>query len=101
MAAMAESEVPPAQEPAHDVLAAEEFGMPAPDPPHPVPEDPSGIPEPHDVLAADEYPLGGGDPAGSGSLVRHPDGGIRRGVLLAAIAVAALMALQRLRRGRA
>ncbi len=100
MGAMAESETPPTEEPAHDVLAAEEFGMPAPDPPHQVPEDPSGIPEPHDVLAAEEYPLGGGDPAGSGSLVRHPDGGIRRGVLLAAIALAALMALQRLKRGR-
>jgi len=74
--------------------------MPAPDPPHKVPEDPSGIVEPHDVLAADAYPLGGGEPAGSGSLVRHPDGKIRRGVLLAAIGLAALMALQRLKRGR-
>jgi hypothetical protein len=101
MGAMAKPDTPSTEEPAHDVLAAEEFAMPAPDPPHAVPEDPSGIPEPHDVLAAEEYPLGGGDPAGSRSLVRHPDGGIRRGVLLAAIALSALMALQRLKRGRA
>ncbi len=94
---MAESETTPIDEPAHDVLAAEEFAMPAPDPPHPVPEDPSGIPEPHDVLAAEEYPLGGGEPAGKGSLVRHPDGGIRRGILIGALALAALMALRRLK----
>ncbi|MGH2858760.1 MAG: hypothetical protein ACRDMJ_14900 [Solirubrobacteraceae bacterium] len=77
----------PEQE-AHDVLAAEEFGMPAPDPalhadpPHDVlaadefavgardpalnhgpvalPEDPTGIAEPHDVLAAEEFALPAG-----------------------------------------
>lgn len=53
----------------HDVLAAEEFGVPAPDPiladepPVPVPEDP-GDPEghepPHDVLAGEEFPIPGG-----------------------------------------
>ena len=47
---------------AHDVLAAEEFGMPARDPglyPGPVtlPDDPSGIAEPHDVLAAEEFAM--------------------------------------------
>jgi threonine dehydrogenase-like Zn-dependent dehydrogenase len=68
---------------AHDVLAAEEFGMPAPDPAlHPdeahdvlaaeefavpapslhagpvaLPEDPTGIAEPHDVLAAEEFAM--------------------------------------------
>jgi hypothetical protein len=101
MGAMAHSDTPPAEEPAHDVLAAEEFAMPAPDPPHSVPEDPSGIPEPHDVLAADEYPLGGSEPSGTGSLVRHAGGGIRRGILVGALAVAALLALKRLGRGRA
>jgi hypothetical protein len=44
----------------HDVLAAEEFVMPAPDPalkrPR-LPEDPAGIAEPHDVLAAEEFPM--------------------------------------------
>lgn len=94
---MAESETPSDEEPAHDILAAEEFAMPAPDPPHAVPPDPSGIAEPHDVLAAEEYPLGGGDPAGKGSLVRHPDGGIRRSILIGALALATLMAFKRLR----
>ncbi len=60
---------------AHDVLAAEEFGVPAPDPdlhhhgPVALPEDPTGIAEPHDVLAAEEFALpapryGGGEPFG-------------------------------------
>jgi hypothetical protein len=44
----------------HDVLAAEEFVMPAPDPtlkrPR-LPDDPTGIAEPHDVLAAEEFPM--------------------------------------------
>ena len=49
-------------EPAHDVLAAEEFGMPAPDPalhhgPVTLPSDPTGIAEPHDVLAAEEFAM--------------------------------------------
>lgn len=52
----------PALEPAHDVLAAEEFGMPARDPAlhHgqvALPGDPTGIAEPHDVLAAEEFAM--------------------------------------------
>jgi hypothetical protein len=47
-------------EPPRDVLAAEEFVMPAPDPalrrPR-LPDDPTGIAEPHDVLAAEEFPM--------------------------------------------
>jgi hypothetical protein len=67
----------PADEPAHDVLAAEEFAMPAPDPrlhhgPVTLPEDPTGIAEPHDVLAAEEFampaPPGGAD---GSSAARH------------------------------
>jgi hypothetical protein len=47
---------------ARDVLAAEEFGVPARDPslhhgPVRLPGDPSGIAEPHDVLAAEEFAL--------------------------------------------
>ena len=48
---------------AHDVLAAEEFGVPAGDPvlhhhgPVTLPGDPTGIAEPHDVLAAEEFAL--------------------------------------------
>ncbi|MFZ0089216.1 MAG: hypothetical protein WAL63_06910, partial [Solirubrobacteraceae bacterium] len=49
-------------EPVHDVLAAEEFGVPAEDPalhhgPVPLPGDPTGIAEPHDVLAAEEFAM--------------------------------------------
>ena len=45
----------------HDVLAAEEFAMPARSPGD-IPPDPTGIEEPHDVLAAEEFamPTGGG-----------------------------------------
>lgn len=50
----------PMSEPPHDVLAAEQFVMPAPDPalkrPR-LPEDPAGTAEPHDVLAAEEFPM--------------------------------------------
>lgn len=58
---MAEPEQPPT-EPAHDILAAEAFGVPAPDPelrrrPVVLPDDPTGIEEPHDVLAAEEFPM--------------------------------------------
>ena len=46
---------------AHDVLAADEFAMPA----HGdyglhLPRDPHGIEEPHDVLAADEFAMPSG-----------------------------------------
>ncbi|MEO6858991.1 MAG: hypothetical protein ABI323_10445 [Solirubrobacteraceae bacterium] len=50
-------------EPAHDVLAAEEFAVGALDPvlhhrgPVALPGDPTGIPEPHDVLAAEEFAM--------------------------------------------
>lgn len=47
---------------AHDVLAAEEFAVPTPDPalrhaPVRLPDDPTGIAEAHDVLAAEEFPM--------------------------------------------
>src|SRR5947207_15191068 len=53
----------PMPEPPHDILAAEAFVVPGPDPelhPHgPVrlPEDPTGIAEAHDVLAAEEFAM--------------------------------------------
>jgi hypothetical protein len=68
------------QEPPHDILAAEEFAMPAPDPdlhhrdPVVLPEDPTGIAEPHDVLAAEEFPIPAVSrrpPAGRGRLGRR------------------------------
>lgn len=56
------------EEPVHDVLAAEAFAMPAPDPslhhgPVVLPGDPTGIAEPHDVLAAEEFPMPAPRPA--------------------------------------
>ena len=53
----------------HDILAAEEFGIPTRD--NRIPGDPTGLREPHDVLAAEEFamPAGAephGDDGGSG-----------------------------------
>jgi hypothetical protein len=88
------------EEPAHDVLAAEEFVLPAPDPvlhrgPVVLPPDPAGTEEPHDVLAAEEFAL----PAGP---TRHGLGTppARRGdasarVLAAGLALVALALLRR------
>ena len=68
----------PGQEPAHDVLAAEEFAVPAPDPrlnhgPVELPDDPTGIAEPHDVLAAEEFamPAPYGQPSAAELLARE------------------------------
>ena len=89
------------QEPAHDVLAAEAFAVPTPDPdlrrrPVELPEDPSGIAEPHDILAAEEFAMPAGRPG-----VGRPSSGPqpRHGVALAA-ALGGLLALLRLRRRR-
>lgn len=63
MADDAPPQTPASAEPPHDVLAAEEFALPAPDPDlqHEdsveLPDDPTGIVEPHDVLAAEEFPI--------------------------------------------
>jgi hypothetical protein len=54
---MSHSHVPD-DDPAHDVLAAEEFEIPAPDP---VLRERSS--DAHDVLAAEEFAVGGADPA--------------------------------------
>jgi hypothetical protein len=76
---------------AHDVLAAEEFALPAPDPSisHPpvvLPDDPSGIAEPHDVLAAEEFALPASPPhpsgpAGGSTRRGWKPGGVLAGVL--------------------
>jgi len=94
----------PDPEPAHDVLAAEAFAVPAPDPrlrPHPVvlPDDPTGIAEPHDVLAAEEFamPASGGRQEDESGL-RTPAAAGRRLALLAA--VGGMLALVRRRRRR-
>jgi hypothetical protein len=79
----------PADEPAHDVLAAEAFGVPAPDPElnHPpvvLPSDPSGIQEPHDILAAEEFAMPAVKPHTEDSLDRRAR--VRRRLSLAAAA---------------
>lgn len=85
---------------AHDVLAADEFAMPAADPdlhhhgPVSLPADPFGDDRPHDVLAAEEFPMPAGRP--------HPAVAERRGGpgrLAAEIAVV-LLAVMLLRRRR-
>jgi hypothetical protein len=86
---------------AHDVLAAEEFVVPAPDPaihhgPVALPGDPSGIAEPHDVLAAEEFALPAPRPGAATS--RGP---ARTGArALAAAGAAGLLALFLRRRRR-
>lgn len=91
----------PEPEPPQDVLAAEEFALPAPDPrlhhePLQLPEDPSGIAEPHDILAAEEFalpaPLAGPDAAAGG----HSEGR-HRGLRLVAGAAAALLTVELVR----
>jgi hypothetical protein len=82
----------------HDVLAAEEFAVPAPDPglhhgPLMLPEDPSGITEPHDVLAAEEFALPAAPP---GSQV--PLSSISSPARPAVVAGAALLLLAAIRR---
>ncbi len=87
---------------AHDILAAEEFGMPAPDPvlhhgPVTLPTDPTGIAEPHDVLAAEEFAM----PAprhGFGSVAAVPDSSRR--TLYVVLGAVAFLLLRRLLRDR-
>jgi hypothetical protein len=89
---------------AHDVLAAEEFAVPVPDPSisHPpvdLPADPSGIVEPHDVLAAEEFALPASPPHPGGPVVAPPRRGSRAGG--AVLAVLTMLIIARLRRRRA
>ncbi len=93
----------PAEEPAHDVLAAEAFGLPGPDPsldPRPVvlPSDPTGIEEPHDVLSAEDYAIPA-PPPGYRPRISLQRGSRARRILKLAGAGAAMAALFR-RRGR-
>jgi MYXO-CTERM domain-containing protein len=76
----------------HDVLAAEEFGIPTRE--NRIPGDPTGLREPHDVLAAEEFAM----PAGAEP---HGDGGGRPGArAYLPLALAALVLLLVLRRRR-
>jgi MYXO-CTERM domain-containing protein len=75
----------------HDVLAAEEFGIPTPG--NRIPRDPTGLREPHDVLAAEEFAM----PAGAEP---HGDGGRPGPRAFLPLALVALLALLVLRRRR-
>jgi hypothetical protein len=97
---MASSETDP-EERAHDVLAAEAFAVPAPDPalhhgPVVLPEDPSGIAEPHDILAAEEFAMPA--PRIGGALARHARSPGRLGLVALGAALLALIVLRLLRR---
>jgi hypothetical protein len=86
------------QDPAHDVLAAEAFAVPAPDPELRqravvLPEDPSGIAEPHDILAAEEFAMPAAGPAATRGSASRP----KRGLAAAAL-LGGLVALLRRRR---
>ncbi len=96
----------PDDQSAHDVLAAEAFAMPAPDPTlrhHPItlPEDPTGIAEAHDVLAAEEFamPAPRATSASGGALAAARQASSPRRIGLgAAVALLALIVLRRRRR---
>ena len=77
----------------HDVLAAEEFGIPMRG--NRIPGDPTGLREPHDVLAAEEFAMpAGAEPHGD-------DTGGRPGPrAFLPLALAALVVLLWLRRRR-
>jgi len=75
----------------HDVLAAEEFGIPTRE--SSIPGDPTGLREPHDVLAAEEFAM----PAGAEP---HGDSGGPRVRAYLPLALAALILLLVLRRRR-
>lgn len=76
----------------HDILAAEEFGIPTRE--NRIPGDPTGLREPHDILAAEEFAM----PAGAEP--RGGDGGGPglRAFLPLAAALALLLLLLRRRR---
>jgi hypothetical protein len=93
----------PAEEPAHDVLAAEAFAVPAPDPalrhgPVKLPDDPSGIVEPHDILAAEEFAMPASPGSEGGARLGSSAGRNRRLAIGAAAGLIALVGLRR-RRG--
>jgi MYXO-CTERM domain-containing protein len=75
----------------HDVLAAEEFGIPTRE--SSIPGDPTGLREPHDVLAAEEFAM----PAGAEP---YDDGGGPGARAYLPVALAALILLLVLRRRR-
>jgi MYXO-CTERM domain-containing protein len=75
----------------HDVLAAEEFGIPSRE--SGIPNDPTGIREPHDVLAAEEFAM----PAGAEPHDAGGGPGVRAYLPLALAALVLLLVLRRRR----
>lgn len=75
----------------HDILAAEEFGIPTRE--NRIPGDPTGIREPHDVLAAEEFAM----PAGAEPHDDRGGLGVRAFLPLALAALALLLVLRRRR----
>ncbi len=91
----------PDDEPAHDILAAEAFAVPGPDPalrhgPVVLPEDPSGIAEPHDILAAEEFAMPAPCSPGAASALKRK-ASAPRVALGAGAAVLVLLGLRRRR----
>ena len=87
---------------AHDVLAADEFAVPAPAAlrhrgPVVLPDDPTGDPKPHDVLAAEAF----AGPSPSSSLARGTSGRGPQPRDLIAGAILLALVLLRARRRRA
>ena len=102
MVAMSETE-PSTKEQAHDVLAAEAFAVPAPDPvlhhgPVTLPDDPTGIEEPHDVLAAEDFAMPAPPPA-AGAMTRRA-ATRKRLAMAVALGVVGLMVVRQLLRRR-
>jgi MYXO-CTERM domain-containing protein len=75
----------------HDVLAAEEFGIPGRE--GGIPGDPTGIREPHDVLAAEEFAM----PAGAEPHTSGGGPGVRAYLPLALAALVLLLVVRRRR----
>jgi hypothetical protein len=92
---------------AHDILAAEAFAVPAPDPslrhlPITLPDDPTGIAEAHDILAAEEFAMpaprsASASASGAALAVARHASSPRRVGLGAAVALLALLLLRRRR----
>ncbi len=98
MGAMSETE-PSTNEPAHDVLAAEAFAVPAPDPvlhhgPVTLPDDPTGIEEPHDVLAAEDFAMPA--PPSAGGAMAPRAAAAKRLVMAVVLGAVVVMVLRRL-----
>ena len=76
----------------HDILAAEEFGIPTRE--NRIPGDPTGLREPHDVLAAEEFAM----PAGAEPHPERSGGPGARAFLPLALAALVLLLVFRRRR---